>query len=162
MPIDEEQLAGLIEQQTVPLRLWAGKRAADSDDLVQEAFCRLVVEDPVPNHPVAWLYRVVRNLAESERTSHARRKKREHSVATREAFQADPSRRLQHQEAIAAVWNLPDELREVVTARIWGGLTFEEIATICDISTATAARRYQESLSELRNLLEKPCPTNNP
>jgi len=162
MPIDEEQLAQLIEQQTVPLRLWAGKRAADGDDVVQEAFCRLVVEDPMPHHPVTWLYRVVRNLAESERTSRARRKQREQSVATREAFQADPTQRLQHQEAIAAVWNLPDEMRQVITARIWGGLTFEEIATICDISTATAARRYHEALTELRNLLEKPCPTNNP
>lgn len=161
MPIDEEQLAALIEQQTVPLRLWAGRRAAEGDDLVQEAFCRLVLEEPVPHHPVAWLYRVVRNLAESERISRARRKKREQAVAAREAFHADPSQGLQHQEAMAGVWNLPDEMREVVTARIWGGLTFEEIGTICDISTATAARRYREALSELRNQLEKPCPTNN-
>lgn len=160
MPTDEEQLAHLIEQQTVPLRLWAGKRAADGDDLVQEAFCRLVVEDPAPNQPVAWLYRVVRNLAESERTSRSRRVQREMAVAVREDVAADPSQRLQNQEAIQAVWNLPDAMREVITARIWGGLTFEEIGTICDISTATAARRYQEALTELRNLLEKPCPTN--
>jgi RNA polymerase sigma-70 factor (ECF subfamily) len=162
MPIDEEQLAELIEQQTVPLRLWAGKRAADRDDVVQEAFCRLVVEDPVPNHPVGWLYRVVRNLAESERISRTRRKKRELAVAVREAFRADQSQGLQHQEAIEAVWNLPDEMREVITARIWGGLTFEEIGTICELSTATAARRYHEALTQLRHQLEKPCPTNNP
>lgn len=162
MPIDEEQLAELIEQQTVPLRLWAGKRAADGDDLVQEAFCRLVVEDPVPSHPVAWLYRVVRNLAESEKTTRLRRTKREQAVAAREAFHADPSQRLQNQEVIEAVWKLPDALREVITARIWGELTLEEIGAICHISTATASRRYREALSELRILLEKPCPTINP
>jgi RNA polymerase sigma-70 factor (ECF subfamily) len=160
MPIDEKRLAELIEQQTVPLRLWAGQRAADGDDLVQEAFCRLVVEDPVPSHPVAWLYRVVRNLAQSERTSRARRLRRERTAAVREEFHYDPSQRLQHQEAIEAIWNLPDAFREVVTARIWGGLTFAEIGNACDISTATASRRYDEALSELRSLLEKPCPAN--
>ena len=162
MPIDEEQLVELIEQQTVPLRLWAGKRAADGDDLVQEAFCRLVVADPVPHHPVAWLYRVVRNLAESQRTSRVRRVRRERAVAAREAVQTDPSRQLQNQETLEAVWNLPTGMREVLTARIWGGLTFEEIGRISDISTATASRRYHEALSQLRSLWEQPCPTNDP
>ena len=162
MPIDEEQLVQLIDQQTVPLRLWAGKRAADGDDLVQEAFCRLVLEDPVPNQPVAWLYRVVRNLAESERTSRTRREQREQIVASPERITADPSQLLLKAEVVQALWNLSGPLREVVTARIWGGLTFEEIGKICDISTATAARHYQDALSQLRNLLEKPCPTNNP
>ena len=53
---------------------------------------------------------------------------------------------------------MPDELREVLVARIWGGLTFEQIAEVLQTSTSTAFRRYEEAISYLRTRLGIPCP----
>jgi RNA polymerase sigma-70 factor (ECF subfamily) len=54
---------------------------------------------------------------------------------------------------------LPLEQREVVVARIWGGLTFEEVARLAGCSLPTAQRRYQAGLAVLRERLD--CPWTN-
>lgn len=127
--------------------------------MVQEAFCRLAILDPVPEETIAWLYRVARNLAENQRVSGHRRRVREQQVAAAEAIEVDPAERLQVDEVLAAVMQLDDPLREVVTARIWGQLNFEEIGTLCGISTATASRRYRDALDQLRKLMSVSWPT---
>jgi RNA polymerase sigma-70 factor (ECF subfamily) len=45
---------------------------------------------------------------------------------------------------------LPGEQREVVTLKIWGGLTFAEIGETLEIPANTAASRYRYALEELR------------
>ena len=47
---------------------------------------------------------------------------------------------------------LPAEQREVVTLKIWGGLTFAEIGEMLGIPANTAASRYRYALEELRKL----------
>jgi RNA polymerase sigma-70 factor (ECF subfamily) len=49
---------------------------------------------------------------------------------------------------------LPLELREVIVARLWGGLTFEAVAALAGTSVPTAHRRYQAGLAQLRERLE--------
>jgi RNA polymerase sigma-70 factor (ECF subfamily) len=49
---------------------------------------------------------------------------------------------------------LPLQLREVIVARLWGGLTFEDIARLAGCSLPTAHRRYQTGLTQLRERLE--------
>jgi RNA polymerase sigma-70 factor (ECF subfamily) len=51
------------------------------------------------------------------------------------------------ERALAA---LPREQREVVTLKIDGGLTFEEVAAVVGVSPATAASRYRYALDKLR------------
>jgi RNA polymerase sigma-70 factor (ECF subfamily) len=50
---------------------------------------------------------------------------------------------------------LPPEQREVVIARIWGGLTFDEIAALVRDSRTTVHRRYNEALATLRERLSR-------
>ncbi len=159
MPFSTEQIAALVERHAVPLQLWVGRNGVTAEDVVQEAFCRLAVLDPPPDQPVAWLYRVVRNLAITQRLSRQRRRSREKQVAAAESVNADPSERLHVDEAVNAVMQLDDPLREVLTARILGQLTFDEIGVLCKISTATASRRYRTALEQLRKLLSVSCPT---
>jgi RNA polymerase sigma-70 factor (ECF subfamily) len=45
---------------------------------------------------------------------------------------------------------LPDLQRQVVVARIWGELTFQQIADLVDRPTATVFRYYRESLESIR------------
>ena len=45
---------------------------------------------------------------------------------------------------------LPGEVREAIVLRLWGGLSFEQIAELTGTSTSTAHRRYISGLSALR------------
>ena len=159
MPLSAQQIAALIERHAVPLQIWLGHRCPGAEDVVQEAFCRLATLERPPERIVAWLYRAARNLAENQRVAGRRRLAREQSVATNECVHDDPAQRLIADEVLAAVLRLDDALREVVTARIWGQLTLEEIGSLSGISTATASRRYRDALEQLHRLLSAPCPT---
>lgn len=52
-----------------------------------------------------------------------------------------------------AVNALPPNYREVVGLKIWGDLTFQEIADITGVPLNTAASRYRYALEELRKTL---------
>ena len=52
-----------------------------------------------------------------------------------------------------AVVQLPSEQREVVVLKVWGGLTFAQIAEQLDLSANTAASRYRYALTKLREAL---------
>ncbi len=153
MPIEIQHLAQLIEDHAGPLRIWVRSRCPSGDDVVQDAFCRLSVEEPRPAAPVAWLYTVCRNLAEKQRLSEFRRRRRERDCATREANQSSTLESTEMAETLAAVDALDDELREVLVARVWGRLTLNEIGTLCGISVATAHRRYEAAIQSLRTAL---------
>jgi RNA polymerase sigma factor (sigma-70 family) len=162
MPLSAEQIAALIERHAVPLAIWIGHQEGWADDVVQEAFCRLAAANPPPDWVVPWLYRVAWNLAQTQRLSTRRRRSREKQAATREAVREDPLQRLIDDEVLAAVLSLDGPLREVVTARIWGGLGFREIGKLCGTSAATALRRYRDALERLHKLLSAPCTTTTP
>ncbi|MES2706729.1 MAG: RNA polymerase sigma factor [Verrucomicrobiota bacterium] len=53
----------------------------------------------------------------------------------------------------AEVRRLPETQREVITLKVWGGLTFAEIATALEIPPGTAASRYRLALESLRQTL---------
>lgn len=52
-----------------------------------------------------------------------------------------------------ALATLATEVREVIVARIWGGLTFEQIGQLVGVSTSVAHRRFMAGLKTLRPLL---------
>lgn len=54
-----------------------------------------------------------------------------------------------------AMQQLPDIHREVITLKVWGDLTFAEIAEVLEISPNTAASRYRYGLTELRRLTKE-------
>lgn len=156
-----EQLGRLLDRYAAALQLFARQWCAQADDVVQEAFVRLV-QQPVPPHdPAAWLYRVVRNGAISAARS-ADRRHRHESRAVREFwFASRDDDALDAQLAAAALEQLPLEQREPIVAHLWGELTFEQIADIAGISVTTAYRRYQAGLKTLRERLEAECPPKN-
>jgi RNA polymerase sigma-70 factor (ECF subfamily) len=159
-----EQLADLVRTQGGPLRLYAlqflsGLETSTADDVVQEAFIKLARQSPPPAEAKAWLYQVVRRAALSMRRGTVRRRKHEaDAAAEREAwFQPVDGVRLEGAEATAALEQLDETLRETVVAHLWGGLTFEEIATLTGTSSSTAHRRYEQGLRELREHWNEPC-----
>jgi RNA polymerase sigma-70 factor (ECF subfamily) len=55
----------------------------------------------------------------------------------------------------AAVEGLPDEQKEVVVLRVYGGLTFAQIAEVIEAPLATVATRYRRALERLKRRLER-------
>lgn len=164
MDCDEQRaawLAEVLDRYGAALALYARQWCACPEDVVQEALLELFCQPTRPKHVAAWLHRVVRNRAISAGRGQHRRQRRERRVAASEAW-FQPSAALDAQEASAAVAELPPDLREVVVARIWGGLTFAEAADLTGVSTATAQRRYEQGLRALKTRLESTCPTKRP
>lgn len=151
----ETTVLGRLYRQNAPaLRLYARQWGESGEDLVQEAFIRLAQQSPPPEQILAWLYRVVRNAALMAQRTATRRRQREQRASKPEAWFTTTEDRLDGDEATRLLAELPLELREVIVPRLWGGLTFEEIADLVGCSLATAHRRYQMGLAQLRERLE--------
>jgi RNA polymerase sigma-70 factor (ECF subfamily) len=65
-------------------------------------------------------------------------------------------------ELLEAVERLPAEQRELVVLRVWGGLSFVEIAEAVEVATSTAYRKYHEAIDSLRQQWNEPCPSKTP
>ena len=137
----DENLPGLV----LYARQWA---AGFAEDVVQEAFVRLLQENPVPQSPKAWLYRVVRNLA----IDHARKANRTTSLSDLELdwFEAaDDSL-----DVTESLRKLDDGGREIVVSKIWGDLTFREIAELTGRPISSVHHDYQQGLAQLKEILQ--------
>jgi RNA polymerase sigma factor (sigma-70 family) len=151
--ITPDELARLYREHAPALRLYVRQWPAGDEDLVQDAFIKLAQQSPAPEQVLPWLYAVVRNGALAAGRGEARRRRREDRVSGSEAWFAAADDRIDAQDATRLLAELPLEQREVVVARIWGGLTFNEVAQLADCSLPTAHRRYQAGLVALRERL---------
>ena len=160
--MDPEHLGFLIDGHSAALVLFARQWCAAPEDVVQEAFIKLVRQNPLPRQPVAWLYTTVRNGAISQGRSERRRHSHENRAAELAPAwfaPADDPAKLDAEAAALALAQLPIDQREVIVAHLWGGLTFEQIAAMSAGSAATIWRRYAAGLTALRERLRIPCPT---
>jgi RNA polymerase sigma-70 factor (ECF subfamily) len=160
---DVEQLTRVVNDCAAALVLYARQWLdwASAQDAVQEALVALVSQRRPPRKPVAWMYRAVRNRAIDNVRAAERRRRRERSIASMrgEWFVRDDDALLDAQAAEQSLQRLDVELREVVVLRIWGDLTFAEIAEIMQLGVSTVHDRYKSALGQLRSALEQPCPT---
>lgn len=153
-------IARLLDQQGAALALYASQWTAAPDDCVQEALVELARQTHTPDSPVAWLYRVVKRRALNAARGENRRRAREEEAARRrlaatpgDPFTADSTE-------IAELINRVDGARrEALVLRLWGGLSFAEIAAAAGVSTATAHRRYESAIEELRGAWDAPSAT---
>jgi RNA polymerase sigma factor (sigma-70 family) len=144
-------LTGLLDRHFGALVAWTGLRDGSGDDVVQEAFVRLAGQSSPPEHPIAWLYATTRHLASNERRAAGRRARRERLAAGSEHREGTAWATVEAAELATILLDIPDDLREVVVARMWGGLAFEEIAGLVGRSKATVWRDYGRALDLLRD-----------
>jgi RNA polymerase sigma-70 factor (ECF subfamily) len=140
-------------------RQWAPARA-DAEDVVQEAFVRFWRSRDRVDDPIAYLYGCVKRCALDWRRSGRRRQRREEAAARSEAdsLLIAPVEEDERRTAIeAALRSLPPNQAEVLVMKIWGGLSFPQIAAVLGIPANTAASRYRYALARLREqLAEEP------
>jgi RNA polymerase sigma-70 factor (ECF subfamily) len=153
------EFAQLIDATAASLVLYARQWCDAPEDVVQEAFLKLIRQRRPPDDAVPWLYRVVRNGAIDSARIARRRERRESTVVqTAHWFVESEIDGLDAEAAVAALERLGVEEREVIVARHWGGLTFEQIAAVIGCSSSTAFRRYTAGVDELRKQLGVRCP----
>lgn len=153
----------LVDSHGPALILYARQWCDAPEDVVQETFLKLAALREPPCAVVPWLYRVVRNAALDVAKAARRRQRRESAFARPERwFVEDEVDGLDAASAVEALQRLPEEERETLVARLWGGLSFEQIAELAGCSTSTAFRRYSAGLDALRKILGVPCPNRSP
>ena len=134
-------------------RQWVVDRS-EAEDVVQEAFLRFWRSHAAAQDATAYLYACVRNCAIEFRRGHSRRQAREQSVArperTPDWFVSRPERQERDARIRRVLDDLPEPQREVVVMRLWGRLSFEQIAVALTIPANTAASRYRYALQKLR------------
>lgn len=155
--------AGIVEQLGDRLLLYARRWAPDeatATDILQEAFLRVWrtnAKHPIPEADMpARCHAAVRRAALDYLRSSRRRGNREAKggewlyEAGSPSLQTDLERDEEREALERAMNTLPKEQREVLTLRIWGELTFAEIAATVEESPNTVASRYRLALAALR------------
>jgi len=158
-PVSSDWWRQWLNQHAARLLLYARQQArcaSDAEDLLQEslveAWQRMGAETPPP---VPLVVATIRRRAIDHARSADRRQRRESIAGAGEEVWFDPAPA--HAENIEwiekALRQLPDEQREIITLKIWGEMTFAEIATALDISPNTAASRYRYGMERLKLVL---------
>jgi RNA polymerase sigma factor (sigma-70 family) len=149
--------ARLLDRHGPPLVLYARQWCVSPEDVVQDAFLKLVKVPKLPRDVVPWLYRVVRNGAiDASRTAQRRQRREAVAACPRPWFVEVEAEGIPAAAAVTALQKLPVEEREVIIARLWGELSFEQIAEVAGCSESTAFRRFNAGIDALRKELNKP------
>jgi RNA polymerase sigma-70 factor, ECF subfamily len=139
-------------------RQWT-RSPVDAEDVVQDAFVRFWRHQrKLGGEPLALLLTSVRRAAIDLSRRNSRRLDRETFAESQSgddgAFFEPSVENDDRRRAIeGALRRLPDEQREILVLKIWGELTFDQIATNLAISPNTAASRYRYALAGLRKEL---------
>ena len=156
--IDLEQLGYWFDNCRAELLLYARSwlDSAPAEDVVQDAFIRLMAQRTPPRNIRPWLFRCVRNAAISQFRRRQRRKKHHQKIATSRQnwFEPHPSDLIDAQTAQAVLESLPADQREVVVLRIWSQMSFKEIAEITANPISTIHSRYRKALEEIKKKME--------
>jgi len=141
-------------------RQWVAS-PADAEDVVQAAFIKFWKRQPDarPEH-YPLLFTTLRTTALDLRRGQERRARRESDpsieLLTQNAPYFDSAVERREDAALieAALKRLPAEQREVLVLRIWGELTFAQIAETLGASVNTIASRHRYGLEALRKSLK--------
>jgi RNA polymerase sigma-70 factor (ECF subfamily) len=139
---------------------------AQAEDIVQEAYIRFVPRQAPAqvaiDQPVAYLYRIVRNLALDLKRSRSREQAHQAAppVWLLPAHVSDPADVCQHSKALdrlsAALQELPEASRKALEMHRFAGCTLAEIAEQLQVSLTTAHRLLRDALVRLADVLQEP------
>lgn len=154
--METEEIRRVVEQYSgllLHIALTRTDCAADAEDVVQDAFLRLMTRGPRFRdgaHEKAWLIRTTLNLAHDLRRSASRRSLPLEEAASAEAGTTPP--------LLSAVRALPDKYGAVIHLHYYEGYTIQEIAKLLSLPAATVGTRLARGRERLKTLLEEELP----
>lgn len=150
-----QRLHQLFDELNPALVLYARQWCEYPDDAVQEAFIDLAQCEDEPESPKAWLYTTTRrkaqNIARSENRRRYHQQQASETVAT--WFSKTSNQALLAEDVAHGLESLDSDERELVVARIWGELHFEQLAELLGCSVSSAHRRYNAALLKLKKVV---------
>lgn len=154
----DEQIQSLLHRYGGALKLYARQWCNAPEDAIQDALYEWVKQKANPDNLVAWLFTAVRfralNMSRSDR-----RRESNHRDATNYRplwFEANAHSAWDSEELQHALQQLESIDREIVIARIWGELTFEQIAELTHTPLTSVHRLYKNALLHMRRTLDGP------
>lgn len=156
--MEGQQITELANQYGASLVLYARQWTRDPDDALQEALIDLLAIVNPPSDPAAWLFTTVKRKAMNHARGEARRRKYNESLATQQDvwFETNHELSLLVDEVRLRLQRLPDVEREIVVARVWGALNWEQIGELVGQPRSTVHRRYQTALRKLADIQSPP------
>ena len=156
--INQKQLAEWYEAHGTELMLYAHQLGPDqqAEDIVQDAFIKLLKQRRCPDNVRAWLFRVVRNSSVSLIRRIQQRRRAGRKLLNREVmwFESRPDNLIDARQAQDILQTLPSHLCEIVLLRIWGQMSLKEIAHVMDKSIPWIHHEYKTALEMIRKKLE--------
>lgn len=130
-----------------------GLSHSESEDVLQETFLALLKLEGEPRNAMHYCVRCFRNRALNFKRGWLRRITRE--LESQRWFEDSGGQSPAEIAAMRCLEKLPAEQREVIVLKVWHELTFEEIASIQEISPNTVAGRYRYGLQKLKQCLKE-------
>jgi len=156
--ISQKQLAEWYEAHGRELMLYARQWNLDqqAEDMVQDAFIKLLKQRRCPDNVRAWLFRVVRNASISRVRRLQQRRQARHKFGHRETlwFESRRDDLIDARLVQDLLQTLPSHLREIVLLRIWGQMSFKEVAQVVNKSIPWIHHDYKTALEMIRKNLE--------
>lgn len=168
--MDRKNFQELFADLSSALVLYARQWCRNPEDAVQEAFIDLADCTPEPTSPKAWLYTTTRRKAqniaraESRRRNHLEQMIQANGAERAGEYWSEPNTvsGVAASDVLEGLDSLNPDHREMIIAKVWGDLTFEELAELMNCSPASAYRRYIAALTDLKkSVLTDSNPKNN-
>jgi len=128
-----------------------------AEDLFQETFIKVIQSLRGGKYKdngkfLSWVIRIAHNLI----IDHFRKEKQMNTLSNDDSeVDLFNSKKLSDSNIEELISELPDDQREVVLLRHYGGLSFKEIANQTDVSINTALGRMRYALINLRKLIQE-------
>jgi RNA polymerase sigma-70 factor (ECF subfamily) len=157
-PAALEELYDAAAPKLYGLALWRTGSEEDAADVVQDVFVRVVEQGrrlAKVKNPNAWLLTVTHRAA----IDVTRRRRRREAEPIEEfpyltAADGNSERMLDAAQVSVLLAGLPEMHRDVIYLKHFAGCTFAEIGEIVGVPKFTAASRYRNGVSKLRQLME--------
>jgi RNA polymerase sigma-70 factor (ECF subfamily) len=126
-----------------------------AEDLLQQVFTKLLEHNTIPEDARPYLFRAVHNVA----LNLIRSERKNVGLADIEPwFEAPEQDHAARVTLTIELTRIPEDQRQVLVLHVWGGLSFEEIASVLAVSPNTAASRYRYALQKLRVSMQSKDP----
>jgi len=156
--INQKQLAKWYEVHGTELMLYARQWSPDqqAEDIVQDAFIKLLKQRRCPDNVRAWLFRVVRNASISIVRRLQQRRRAGRKFLHREViwFESRSDDLIDARLAQDILQRLPSHLCEIVLLRICGQMSLKEIGQVMSKFIPWIHHEYKTALEMIRKNLE--------